>query len=194
MKFPDPPTDVRDAIDWFAGHADEVNADAPVQADIDHIFVMAHSAGAAIVASAFLLPNFFPDSLKPRIHGLILQGGAYHFQTKAVAIPPVTVSAYYGTEEDIKKNQPLSLLKNASEDEIRSLPEVVLYVSDFEVPAIRESCGDFRQLLSNRVGRPVEERIMKGHNHISPHVALYTGQGEEWANEVADWAKARVPK
>ena len=194
MKFPDPPADVRDAIDWFAGHADEVNADAPVQADIDYIFVMAHSAGAVTVASAFLLPNFFPESLKLRIRGVILKGGVYHFQTKAVAVPPVTLSALYGTEEDIKKNQPLSLLKNASEGAIRSLPEVVMYVSDFELPAIREASGDFRRLLSDRVGRPVEERVMKGHNHISPHVALYTGQGEEWANEVVDWVKARVLK
>jgi len=194
MKFPDPAVDVRDAIAWVASHANEVNADASVAADVDHIFLMGHSAGAAILASVLLLPDLFPASLKPQVRGVILKGGVYHLQTKTMSIPPATISAYYGADEDVLKNQPLSLLKNAAEDAVQSLPEVVTYVSEYEVPAIRESSGEFRQVLSDRLGKPVEERILTGHNHISPHVALSTGQGEEWGAEVADWVKARVPK
>lgn len=194
MKFPDPAVDVRDAVAWIAGHADEVNADSSVQADVDQLFIMGHSAGASIVSSALLLPNLVPAELKLRVRGVVLQGGAYHFQTKTIAIPPPTISAYYGADKDVLQNQPLSLLKNASADAIQSFPEPVLYVSEYEIPAISESSGDFVKLLSERLGKPVDTKVMKGHNHISPHVALGTGQGEEWATEVVDWVKARVPK
>ncbi|GJE93614.1 alpha/beta hydrolase [Phanerochaete sordida] len=195
MKFPDPVIDIRDAITWFDEHASEVNAGASVKADTDHIFVMGHSVGAAIVASVFLMPGVFPASLAPRVRGLILKGGAHHFQTKApVPIPPTLLTAYYGTEAELLERQPLALLKAAPQEVVQRLPEVAVYVSEYEVPSIRESSTDFRQLLSERTGKPVYFGELAGHTHISPHVALGTGQGEDWAIEVADWVKARVIK
>ena len=41
-------------------------------------------------------------------------------------------------------------------------------------------------------GRKVRYDIMKGHNHISPNCALMTGEGEEWAESVAVWAKEKI--
>ncbi|EKM51247.1 uncharacterized protein PHACADRAFT_200066 [Phanerochaete carnosa HHB-10118-sp] len=194
MKFPDPAVDVKDAIAWVANHADEINADASVEADVNHLFIAGHSAGAAIVTTTLLLPDFFPADLKQRVRGVILKGGGYHFQTKTPSLPPAAISAYFGSDEDVLRNQPLSLLKNASDDAVQSLPEVTTYVSEYEVPAIRESSIEFYKVLGDRRGKPVPAGVLAGHNHISPHVALCTGQGEEWAVEVASWVKARVPR
>ncbi|GJE90533.1 alpha/beta hydrolase [Phanerochaete sordida] len=191
-KFPDPAADVRDALVWFASHAADVNAGSPVKVDSDSLFIMGHSVGADIVATLFLLPDFLPPDLHAHVRGLILKGGAYHYQTKALTSPPETVLAYYGSEGSILRHQPLTLLREASEDTIHALPEVLTYVSEHELATIRESSVDFHALLSERLGRPVETRVMAGHNHISPHIALGTGLGEEWAVEVAEWAKARI--
>lgn len=192
MKFPDPVIDIRDATSWVVDHIDEVNADADAKADIDNIFVMGHSAGAAIVASLLLMPNVLSEEVKPRIRGAILKGAVYHFNTKVVDLPPPVISAYYGSPEDTKQSVPLSLLNQASDEAVRSLPEIVLVVSEFEAYGVLESHGDFRRTLQERLGKDVLEVVMKGHTHITPHVSLYTGLGEEWAHELIAWMRAKI--
>lgn len=187
MKFPDPVIDIRDATSWVVGHIDEVNADVSVKADIDNIFIMGHSAGAAIVASLLLMPNVLSNEVKPRIRGAILKAAVYHFDTKIVDIPPPVITAYYGPPEDVRKNSPLSLLQHASDEAVRDLPSVLLVVSEFEAPGVLESHSDFRKALQERLGEDVPEVVMKGHNHVTPHVSLYTGLGEEWAHEIIAW-------
>lgn len=194
MQFPDPSKDIKDAIAYAVSHADEINSDAPVQADLDQIFVMGHSAGAAILASMFLLPDFLPIELKSRIRGAILKAGVYHFHTKTSGIPSDTITAYYGSAENISRNEPLALLDAASDDAVRSLPDILGVVSEYEVASVNESHLDFFNTLRKRTGEDYHQLVMKGHNHISPHIALCTGVGEQWANDVADWIKARVMK
>ena len=194
MKFPDPVVDIKDAISWFVAHTDEVNSEAPVKADSNNIFIMGHSAGAAILASLILLPGLLPSDIKPRIRGAILQAAVYHFDTKIPTLPPPVISAYYGPPESVQKDCPQSLLRQASEDAVRSLPDVLLVVSEFDMPGVLESHADFHKLLQERTGKEVEEVVIKGHNHITPHVALYTGVGDEWAQGVVGWIKAKLPK
>ncbi|KIP05065.1 hypothetical protein PHLGIDRAFT_108726 [Phlebiopsis gigantea 11061_1 CR5-6] len=194
MKFPDPVVDIKDAISWFVAHDDDVNSGAAVKADSNNIFIMGHSAGAAILASLILLPGLLPNGIKPRVRGVILQAAVYHFDTKVPTLPPPLVSAYYGPPESVQKDCPLSLLRQASEDAVRSLPEVLLVVSEFDLPGVLESHDDFHKLLQERTGKEVEEAVMKGHSHITPHVSLYTGLGEEWAHGVIGWIKAKLPK
>lgn len=195
MKFPDPIIDVKDALEYINVSSSEINADAPVEADVNNIFVMAHSAGAAILSSLLLLPDVLPTSVRSNIRGVILKGGTYHFHTKnGLSLPPPVLMAYYGTQEDVRKHEPLGLLHSAPDDVIRALPELAFYESELEVASISESHHDFIKALSEKSGRTFHSNTMKGHNHISPHIALSTGQGEEWALEVIDWVKARVAK
>lgn len=194
MKFPDPVIDIRDAISFVVGHISEVNEDVDVKADIDNIFLMGHSAGASILASLFLFPTVLSVEVKPRIKGVILQAAVYHFDTKVVDLPPHVVSAYHGSPEDAKKDSPLALLKRSSDADIHSLPNIITMVSEYEAPGVLESHVDFRNALREKSGNDVEEIVMKGHNHISPHVSLYTGIGQGWADEVVGWMRARVPK
>ena len=87
-KFPDPASDIRDAFAFAVEHAGQINEDSPVQADFDRVFFMGHSAGAAILGTMLLLPDFLPDDLRARIRGVILQGGAYHYRTGNAPPPP----------------------------------------------------------------------------------------------------------
>lgn len=194
MKFPDPLVDIKDALTFIVNNSSQINAGSPVQADTDAIFVMGHSAGAAITLSTFVYPGLVPASVKAHVRALILGGGLFHANTSTPALPPDTWLAYFGSEEAVRENSPYALLQKASDEEVKALPEVFTLVSEDEVPAMLESNEDVKKVLRERTGREVHESVLKGHSHVSPHYALYTGQGEQWGEEVADWVKARAGK
>ena len=64
--------------------------------------------------------------------------------------------------------------------------------SDREPPLIKAGNDEFVKTLGERRGEAIKYEIMDGHNHISPHWALLSGQGEGWGEAVAAWVKARV--
>lgn len=189
IHFPDPSLDVRDAFKFLVENIGEINADAlGVQADVDNVFFMAHSAGASIVATMELLPGILSSDLRKRIRGLILQGGAYHYRSVTTPEPPTM--AYYGTKEALHEHEPLTLLETASDDLISSLPPVLIMTSEYEPHAISASNADFVRSLRARLKYEVPTSIMKGHNHVSPHWCLWSGEGEEWVVEVVRWIRA----
>ena len=65
-------------------------------------------------------------------------------------------------------------------------------VSEKDAEGITLAHKDFSQLAKERLGAKVETGVAKRHNHISLNCAVGTGDGEEWAEEVAKWAKAVV--
>lgn len=137
-----------------------------------------------------LLPDFIPKDLRPHIKGLLLQGGAYHYRMDAPVPPPV--AAYYGSDEVLRKSEPLALLEQASEEHVRSLPPIVMFTSEKDPKFIQITNVDFRKTLIAKVGYEVPMIIMKGHNHISPHLALCSGEGEEWTQDVTSWIKSKL--
>ena len=85
-----------------------------------------------------------------------------------------------------------TLLRRAPEELIRSLPEIFVLKSEHEPETIARGNDEFVQVLEERLGKKVRYEIMKRHNHISPHWALLSGDGEEWAEDVAAWLKSKV--
>lgn len=201
VSFPEPINDVRDAILWVLEHTQEINqggTDAAVTADTENIFVMGHSAGSAYTASIAFHPSMLPLTvLKNNIRGLILQGGVYSFPIpkEGEEDPSSPVLQLYRTPRGIAENMPLALLERASEERIGALPEVMFWVSERDPGWIVSSNKELLEVFGRRTSRVGEElRVMKGHNHISPHWCLGTGEGEEWAVEVAEWIKEKVKK
>ncbi|KIP05067.1 hypothetical protein PHLGIDRAFT_120168 [Phlebiopsis gigantea 11061_1 CR5-6] len=191
IKFPDPVIDIKDAVAWVVAHEEDINDESSVHVDIDNIFLMGHSAGAAILATFLLLPDFVPPLVKPRIRGVVLQAGMHHLQTKVLDVPSASL-AYYGSQDSIRDNAPLGLLLRAQEETISGLPDIITAISQYEAPGLLEAHGAFLEALRERTKRDIGVIVMNGHHHISPHMALYTGVGEEWACKCDAWMKERL--
>jgi len=184
-KFPEPVEDVRDAIAWVIKNP-EAASDA-VQADIETIFVHGHSAGSNITATMALYPDLLPADILARIRGLILTGGAYQ---SSPSLRNPAIELYYGTGPQADEKTPKVLLERAPDELLARFPEVFMLVSEKEPGDLAQGNEIFWGILKKRLGRDVKFSVMKGHNHISPHSALGTGQGDEWGYEVAEWVHA----
>ena len=105
--------------------------------------------------------------------------------------PPEVLEGYYGSREKTLETIPIELLKRAPLELIDSLPEWFILASEREPPDVRATNDEFVEILEKRLGKKVKYQFMKGHNHISPHWALLSGEGEEWGEWVAEWVKEK---
>ncbi|KAI0370651.1 alpha/beta hydrolase domain-containing protein [Pilatotrama ljubarskyi] len=196
VKFPEPAEDVRDALAWFLSNTSPVAASAPSSITLANpeIFVMGHSAGAHLITSLFFLPSILPLSspIRAATRGLIPQGGAFKFDFSKPLLAPGTLEQLYGSQEKALELMPVALVAKADEELVKSLPDVFVLVSELDPEPIKEGCDEFVKGLEGRLGKSVKYEVMKGHNHISPHWALLSGEGEEWGVQVADWIKSKV--
>lgn len=133
-----------------------------------------------------LYPGLLPTDVLDRVRGLVLTGGAYQFSP---SLRLDAVDRYYGTGPEAAEKAPRMLLENASDELLARLPEVFMLMSEREPEAIAQGNEIFHRILSKRLGKDVKLSVMKGHNHVSPHLALMTGQGDEWGYEVAGWVR-----
>jgi len=191
-KFPEPMEDVRDAIAWTVSHAAELTSEIDAPADVDNIFAMGCSAGSVTVSTLLLHPTLLPPDLRPRIKGIILQSGEYRFTPEQPCVPLDVLFGLYGSWDGVYADQPVGLLARAGPDIIQGFPNVLFQLAENEPDEVVSLNEEFAPLLKAKTGRDVGYYIMKGHNHISPHWALCTGRGEEWAVEAELWIKARV--
>ena len=199
VTFPGPVEDVRDAIAWFLANTSTVTSAAPStlshSTPFSNIFVLSHSAGTNHLATLYLSPSLLPlDSpVRAATRGLIPQGSAYYFDlARQDLLPPGILDGYYSSPEVAAANMPLALLKDASEDLLKSLPEILVMKSEREPPVIFAGSDVFVKELEERLGKKVRYDVIKAHNHISPHWALTSGEGEEWGEEVVTWVKERA--
>ncbi|KAI0739417.1 alpha/beta hydrolase domain-containing protein [Daedaleopsis nitida] len=186
-KFPQPVEDIRDALAWFLTNPSTVLAACPAgpydltKVGLGKLFVMGHSAGANHVMSLFLSPTVLPPTspIRAATRGLIPKGGAYRFKFPDTDLQPGALESYYGSEEVTLENMPYALLERADQTLLDGLPEMFVLRSEREPEGIRQMNEDFVKALEDR-GKTVRYELMKGHNHISPHWALLSGEGEEW--------------
>ncbi|GBE85877.1 alpha/beta-hydrolase [Sparassis crispa] len=190
VTYPEPVKDVRDAISWVVENAEKITSEASIQVDLHSIFLMGHSAGATHVSTAILYPGLIPAGIRARIRGLILKGGAFSFAEEDGVGP--LILPYYLSWEVARAQMPTTLVERASDDVIANFPDVLLMASEREPRGGWKMSEDFAAILKKRMGNNFVVVPMKGHNHISPHWALCTGQGEDWAVEVAEWIKVRA--
>lgn len=191
-KFPDPVQDAHDAIAWIIANTDEVNNGSEVGLDVDKIFLIGHSAGAAIITSLFLLPQILPISsvIRNHVRGLVLIGGYFHSRS----VPTLDIlKDYYGPEsDDLRNKEALGLLESAPDEVVHNIPEVFILKAEKEPRELWEAVSDFTALLSAKLKKPIGEEVIKGHNHVSPALAPSSGEGEEFAESIVAWIKARV--
>lgn len=192
MKWPDAPSDIASALTFLVTHSSDVNASAPTAADVQNIFLVGHSAGGAIASDVLLAPGLLPANVRRSVRGLIVFGGMMHYRGLEYPIPPFVLRGYYGTDEDVRAHEPLGLLEAAADEIVRGLPDVLMVVSEHDVAAMRTSVTDFRSALAERTGKDVPLLVAQGHNHISPHYALSSGEGEEWGHDVVRWMRAKL--
>ncbi|KAI0643267.1 alpha/beta hydrolase domain-containing protein [Trametes meyenii] len=202
VKFPQPIEDLRDALTWFLANPTTVSDAAPPALSLSlssslvspSIFFMGHSAGGNYLTSLYLLPSVLPlDSpIRAATRGIIPQGGAFRFDLDRPMTAPGVLEQLYGSSEQALAHQPLSLLEGADEALVEGWPESFFMISELDPPPLIEASDLFVKTLEGKLGKGVKYEVMKGHNHISPHWALGTGQGEEWAEHVAEWIKSKV--
>lgn len=192
VTFPKPAEDIRDAILYAIKNLGD-------DGDVSRVFVMGHSAGALHISTLLLLSGEKGSSLLEGtgilevLKGVVLNGGAYHFNRELSAAPD-TLNSYYAPSPAItySSHQPFSLLQAAPPSVTQALPPILLIRGEKEMAGISGPGDDFAKLLSEKTGKEFETKIFKGHNHISFHFALGSGEGEEWGHEVAEWLKTHI--
>ncbi|KAI0764171.1 alpha/beta-hydrolase [Trametes elegans] len=192
--------DVRDALSWVLANPGPLSAGAPRSASPalsladPALFLMGHSAGAVLASSLFLSPAHLPrDSpVRAAARGLIPQGGVYRYEPARPVLAPGVLPALYGSEESAAVEAPTALVERADDALVRSLPDVFVLVSERDPGPLVDAYEEFVQTLEGRLGKGVRHEAMKGHNHISGHCALHSGEGEEWGEHVVAWIKEHV--
>ena len=185
---------MRDAIAWVVDNGDQITRGADVRAefDFDNIFVLGHSAGTIYTATLLFHPTMLTPELRSRIRGVVLKSGMFRFPRGDHDPMKHVLLQLYGDWDTVDQNMPITLFNQATEELLKSLPEIIMFASEREPENMMASNMELRETLEKKLGRPVPLTIMKGHNHISPHWALWSGAGEEWGEEVARWVYEKV--
>ncbi|KAK7036194.1 esterase lipase thioesterase family protein [Favolaschia claudopus] len=187
--YPGPAEDLRDALKWAVDHPDELGPNA----DLSTVFFLGHSAGGTHTATMFLETSILAGApeLARRIKGVAIASAPFHFEGESEgggADVREKADIYYGSASATQLHNPLVLLRRMNETSMKLLPRLVLITCENDPEWFKTVLRDFHQELAKR---EVNAKLItaKVHNHISFSMALGTGQGEEWAEELVDWAR-----
>ena len=199
-KFPDPAEDLREALAWVLKVE---NKEVLGGGDPQNIYMVGHSVGAVHTSSLFLHPSLLPISsdspspyaeIRQNVKGIVTFAPPCHFNVSIPASPPHILTAYYGSDEDIKSKSVYGLLQNADDEIIKAYPKSFIGWCEKEPDGVRIPASETLALLNERFGKIGIEKervhgpvIAKQHNHISSVWCLGSGQGEEWADEAVQW-------
>ncbi|KZT04036.1 alpha/beta-hydrolase [Laetiporus sulphureus 93-53] len=192
VMFPEPVKDIRDAIAWVLANTEEVGRRGTVHANFDNVMIMGHSAGSIYTATMMLYPGLLPLDVRSHIRGVILAGGIYRFSRESATADPAGLEGLYGSWEEVQNKMPATLPQRAPGEIVDGFPEVLMMASEREPDGVFEESEEFAAALGRKLGRKIGVSTMKKHNHLSPHLSLWSGSGEEWAIEVEQWVKSRV--
>jgi hypothetical protein len=173
--------------------------DPPRQRDV---YVMGNSAGG-VHLSTFMLDPEFLEQRKALLStkGPIIWKGAielavpFHFKNSPEGRSGM-LKTYYGDKKDIEERSAYGLLqalaKAGKTKEEAFIPNILAILGEFD-PAdeIKEPTEDFVKLGNEVWDNSIELWTIPGHNHISPPVALMTGNEEleKWGEDVVKWVK-----
>ncbi|KJA16593.1 hypothetical protein HYPSUDRAFT_58130 [Hypholoma sublateritium FD-334 SS-4] len=197
VVFPGGAEDVRDAVRWAIVNPACLRLDAAEGAEpaLDRIALLAHSAGAAHVATMLFNHGVLPadDPLRVRIRAVALQAPPYDLSGMTAAWPTAHVHAAYWTSlEAAHAADPLHLYRALSEAEANALPALLMVEGEREPDWLIAAGDAFVKEVKGKVGVVPQRVVAKGHNHISLNWALSTGEGEEWGEEVMEWLKKQL--
>ncbi|KAF5342677.1 hypothetical protein D9611_001638 [Ephemerocybe angulata] len=188
IVFPQGSEDVRDALIWTSEHAGELQ----VPGDPDSLFVLAHSAGGLHAAGLLLTPELLSSvECHVRIRGVVFVGVPFEISPERGDFFKVATT-YYGNGNPalVKMKDPLGLLIRTPLGYVQGhLPAVYNLRAGSEPKQIARAVRTFTKALEAKGGNVVEG-VLEGHDHLSPILALSSGSGEEWAEEMIEWMKS----
>ncbi|KAF9483670.1 alpha/beta-hydrolase [Pholiota conissans] len=190
VRFPGPAEDVRDAVRWATQNVEDLVSPGSPAPDADRIVLMGHSAGAAHIATLLFHPQVLPqdDALRTRIKAAVLESPPYDLSTMTMEWPTANVHAtYWGTLEEAKKDDPLNLYRRLPIEAVEKLPKLLMVEGELEPDWLIDAGRVFRNEVKERTGQVPRKIVALGHNHISINWALSSGEGEQWAEETANW-------
>ncbi|KAI0081083.1 alpha/beta-hydrolase [Panus rudis PR-1116 ss-1] len=168
--------DVLDAVKWVIGNVNE--------GDFNNVFILAHSAGGIHLAGVLLTPSFFSE-VAHAVRGVIFMGVPFRISPDRREFYAIALQCY-GDKKRVNEHQPIGLLKSADKEYISSLPPVRNLRAASEPRPIAKAIQEFTDEFEDKGGH-IEEFVLSGHTHLSPVLALCSGSGEEWGEEVAAW-------
>lgn len=169
------------------------------------VYPMGNSAGGVHISSHLLEAQFSAERKAWEAKGIIRKGAInvgvpYRFSS-AQAVRKDMLSRYYGSDAEIEAKCPCGLLKargvsgghsggKKSRRELGS-PKLLIMHSEFNPEGeILVPNREWVELAEKTWGEKMEVVEIGGHNHISPPMALGTGEGEEWGQRVVGWIRA----
>ena len=192
VTFPGPAEDVRDAISWVVKNPQHLISSGSPSPSSNRLIVMGHSAGAAHIATMLFSPNVLAlnEDLRSKIIAAILISGPYDLGPVQAGWLFASVCAqYWGSLEVAKANDPLHLFYGLEAAFIERLPKILLVEGEWEPDWLLDAGKALQQAFTDRIQQPIDKIVALGHNHISLNLALSTGQGEQWGEDVVGWYK-----
>lgn len=188
--YPGPALDLRDALAWAVSHPHLLGPNV----DMASTFFLGHSSGGVHILTLLLEPAIFasvPD-LRAHIKGAIIASALFRFDSEEMDTRlREHVKAYYGSLEAAAAQSPLELLRGASVETIKALPALALITCARDPEWLKLDLSEAHEALSTRLAESRQAWpktiVAEVHNHISLPLALGTGQGEAWAEDVVAW-------
>jgi hypothetical protein len=191
-KFPSGGEDISLALEWILSNPDRLGTNFD-------LFAMGNSAGGVHVCTFLLHPSFAELRKKlttgegPRLRGVVFLAVPFHFHDHHPSRKE-TLEGYFG---DHYANCPLGMLKSARSKGQIPLDFVEAGVRVFVLDGERDDPVEIRvprddfvkewmELGDNGSRSALAVDTMARHNHISPPLALSTGDEEEeaWGHQV----------
>ncbi|KLO08152.1 alpha/beta-hydrolase [Schizopora paradoxa] len=183
VKYPQPVEDINDALAYVVANLGEAG-------DTDKVFLYGHSAGASIVSSLYLHePSLLGEGLRAHVKGIATLGAPFIFEGPDSRVQD-SILQYYG--DAYERLCPYGLLKSASSETLAGLPPLFVMRAEKEPRGLVICHERTLELLKEKGITDVSSYIAMGHNHISPGVALSSGEGEEWGNKLVAWVKEHL--
>lgn len=169
------------------------------------VFLMGNSAGGVHASTFALAPKFEEQrkALQEGKRGVVLKGlinvaVPFHFK-KAEENRTEVLRAYYGDKKEVDEKCVYGLLeavrKSGKKRQEIGVPKCLALLGEFDPEdEIGEPVNDFVNLWKSTFGEGIDFEKMVGHNHISPLMALMSGdkKGETWGEDVISWIKKQV--
>jgi hypothetical protein len=186
--------DIDEAMEWIAKH---YGKDENQERDV---FLMGTSAGTVHITT-WLFGEWFAKSREAfiagkhrvKLAGVIVLGCPFNWDARSGPLTDLLISLY-GSKEAIKENEPIALMRRANQasDTQTNIkwPRFLVLVSELDPEAlIVAPSREFAAEWHSRGGDQLLFKVLKGHNHISPPLALGSQieREESWGYELGRW-------
>jgi hypothetical protein len=190
VKFPEPARDVKDAIQWVIRNPSQLCEGAVKEPNTEGMFLLGHSAGATHAFTSIAAPELYDTSLISKIKGILLFSGGYHYRHMEGTGFDGVLKLYYGEDKELwKKDMPSGILQQATSEQLKTYPNILLLEAEKEPEIVILDGKDFYDEIQKHEQLKVTKIWAKGHNHISIYPALSSGEGEQWADDAVQWMR-----